>query len=130
MQRKILEFQLLSAGLEQIEAREKEILNAKQEIEISLNALKDIKGLKEDKEVLINFGGGNFVKGTLHPPKKVLVEIGAGVVVEKDTEKAIEVMKERSKNIDKALEKIVSEKENILRRLEELRQEIEKSREG
>ncbi len=130
IQKKILEFQLLSAGLEQIEEREKEVLNAKQEIETSLSALKEVERLTQEKEILINLGAGNFVKGILHPPKKVLTSLGAGVIVEKDIKKAIELMEERAKNMGKALEKIVSEKEAVLRRLDELREEIEKAREN
>lgn len=125
IEKKLMEFQILKAGYEQLETKERELIEAKMEIEISLNALKDVSSLKNEVDVFVNFGAGNYIKGKIFSPEKILVGIGAGIVVEKSTEEAIKLMEERIKSIDDAIDQIRGEKEKIAMRLETLREEIE-----
>ena len=127
LEKKIMEFQVLRAGYEQLESKEKELLEAKMEVEMSLNALKEVSLLKKEGEVFINFGAGNYVRGSIKQVDKVLVGLGAGVVVEKSLEEALDIMEKRLKNIDNAIEQIRSEREIVLTKLESLRKDIESS---
>ena len=128
IEKKLMEFQILKAGYEQLEAKEKELLETKMEIEISISAIKEVSSLENSADVFVNFGAGNYIKGKIYAPEKILVSIGAGVVVEKSAEEAIKLMEERLKSIDDALDQIRNEREKIALKLEALREEIESGR--
>ncbi len=125
LEKKIMEFQFLRSGLEQLELKEREVTEAKLEIETALNSIKELKNLKSKKDALINFGAGTYVKGEIKPSNKILVRIGAGVVVEKGLEDAINIMEERLKNMENTLKRIRDEKEKVIISLELLKEDIE-----
>ncbi len=125
-QEKVLRYQILKQSLEEIGKREKDILLAIEEVENSKESLKEIKELKEEKDSFVNFGSGIFVKGKIYPVEKVLVDAGAGVVVEKSVEEAEEILEKRKENLEKALKKIEEDKSKILKDLEALGRELGK----
>ncbi|KAL2269746.1 hypothetical protein VTJ83DRAFT_1930 [Remersonia thermophila] len=83
---------------------------------------------EKDKSVLVPLTNSLYVKGKLSDPDRVLVDVGTGFYVEKDTASAAEFyeskIKELASNIQ-GLEGIVQAKTNNLRVVEEvLRQKV------
>ncbi len=128
LQKLIVEYQLLQAALEETEKKEKEILQGKAEIELACETISQISGLEEEREILIPLGAGNYVSGYLKQVNSVFVNIGAGVVVEKDVEKVEKILEERKKNLEEALKKLEKEKTKITEKLEEIARKIEQER--
>ncbi|KAL2153953.1 hypothetical protein VTH82DRAFT_2629 [Thermothelomyces myriococcoides] len=84
--------------------------------------------LDKDKSVLVPLTNSLYVKGRIADPNRVLVDVGTGYYVEKDTKSAAEFyeakVKELAGNIQ-GLEGIVQAKTNNLRLVEEvLRQKV------
>jgi prefoldin alpha subunit len=83
-------------------------------------ALDAIKGLGDKKvgEVLTQVGGGAMLRSS--PPKvdKVLVSVGADVVLEKPHEEALAIIEERTKEVERSILSIVGQRDEIKQRLE------------
>ncbi|MDR2855411.1 MAG: prefoldin subunit alpha [Methanomicrobiales archaeon] len=81
----------------------------------------------EDGEVLMVIGGGASMRFRVIDPDSVLMTIGAGIVVEKGNEAAVDYLKERitemeasSKNLTEILTRIDTQMGDISKRLEQL----------
>ncbi len=57
--------------------------------------LENIEKEKENAEMLVPIGGGNYISVKLANPDKVVVGMGAGVSIEKTLPEAKAVVKER-----------------------------------
>src|SRR5215212_3372256 len=73
-------------------------------LEESHNSFEAIKNLSHDKDnsSLIPLGIGIYVKSTIYPIKKVLVNVGGGVVIEKKNEDAVNFIEQRIKEFETA----------------------------
>ena len=74
---------------------------------------------------LMGLGAGTFTAVSLRDRNKILVEVGAGVFVEKSAEETVETMDERRKRIEGILEKLGTSMEAVSRRLEALEEKAE-----
>lgn len=106
---------------------------ALQNIENEINRSEEaIKNLKEKTISLFTLGSGVFVSGEVKDANKVLVNVGAGIVVEKSIDEALEFFKERKKEIAEAKEELLKEIGAISERLKgidkEAREIFEKER--
>jgi prefoldin alpha subunit len=86
----------------------------------SRSSLDTVKGLDSSSsdEVLIPVGAGVLIRAI--PPKidKVLVNIGANVVVEKSKDDATKMMEERANQVEQDIVAIASQRSQIAQRLE------------
>ena len=79
----------------------------------------------EETTVLLQIGGGVSVRAKVLEPEKVLVAIGAEVVIERTNREAVDFLKERimemeasSKKVSGTLEKLRAQMNEITKRLE------------
>ena len=68
--------------------------------------LENLKKRDKDLEVLLPIGGGTFIDASAKKSSKVLVDIGSGLVSEKNYDDAIKKIDERVKNLEKTQEKL------------------------
>jgi len=63
---------------------------------------------KQDKnsDILMPIGGGAFIEGNTKNSKKFLIDIGAGYVVEKETNDALKKIEERIKELNENIERL------------------------
>lgn len=109
----------------EILARQMDIL-ARQRIEASaaIEALKELCSM-EEPVVLVPLGGGATVRAKILDPEKVLVNIGADVIVQKSGDQTREYLEDRIREIE-ALEKKVGESlQNIRAQVQEIARRIE-----
>jgi prefoldin, archaeal alpha subunit/eukaryotic subunit 5 len=78
-----------------------------------------------DSTVLLQIGGGVSVRARVEEPDKILVNIGADVIVERSNSDAVEYLKDRitemeasGKKVAEALDRIRTQMNEIARRLE------------
>ncbi len=90
----------------------------------SRSALEALKGLGEEPagEVLMQIGGGAMLRGPPPTSDRVLVNIGASVVVEKPKEDAVALLENRSRQMETTIISIVKQRNEIAERLESDRQ--------
>jgi prefoldin alpha subunit len=90
-------------------------------------AIETLEGMiaSDDGTVLLQIGGGVSVRAKVVEPDKVLIAIGAEVVVERSNQDAIEYLKERiiemeasQKKVSETLDKLRSQMNEISKRLE------------
>jgi prefoldin alpha subunit len=81
-------------------------------------ALESIKGLDgKSPEVLTQIGGGAMLRSPPPSTDKVLLNIGANVVIEKSKEEAVAMLEERSRDVEKTIVTLVRERNEIAERL-------------
>jgi prefoldin alpha subunit len=83
------------------------------------SALDAIKGLGDNPspEVLTQIGGGAMLRSPPPSTDKVLVNIGASIVIEKDRDEAVALLEERTRDYEKTLVSILGQRNQIAERL-------------
>ena len=109
-----------AAGLDQ---KEEAILNFLREAIASIDA---IRGMTENPqaESLIPVGLGTYIKANIVGDSKVLIDVGAGITMEKDHDSAINHLESRIKELQVALNETATQKHEAMMRLEQLKQHM------
>uniref|UniRef100_A0A7C3VG14 Prefoldin subunit alpha n=2 Tax=Archaeoglobus fulgidus TaxID=2234 RepID=A0A7C3VG14_ARCFL len=129
IQEKIATLQILQEEAEAIQRRIMELEILENEYRKTLETLEFFKSIDSDVEALMNLGGGIFAYVDVKNSKKMLVDIGSGVVVEREVEEAIEFIKKRIGRIEENQEKMTSMLQQILAQIQRIQQEIAKQQE-
>ena len=77
------------------------------------HTLENLKKTDKDLEILLPIGGGTFIDASAKKSSKVLVDIGSGLVSEKNYDDAIKKIDERVKNLEKTQEKLAQMIEQV-----------------
>jgi len=122
-QQLLYQMQMLEAYLGDLVQRESTLVSILRE---AISAIVSIKSLKDnpDSDTLIPLGMGAFVKSQISSNEKIVLNIGAGVAVEKNLDSAINFLESRIKEIEVALQEAAAKKQDAAKRLEQGKQEI------
>jgi prefoldin alpha subunit len=88
--------------------------------------VENLEKLEKETEMIIPLGGGAFINAKPNNCSKVLVDIGAGYVTEKNYEDAVKKIDERIKMLEKTQERIQSMMEQLEAEANELSQKAQK----
>ncbi|MHA1345383.1 MAG: prefoldin subunit alpha [Candidatus Heimdallarchaeaceae archaeon] len=98
-----------------------EILNSYySEIQTSEQTLMELKGAKNDQQMLLPIGAGNFIYTTIKNAEKVIVTIGAGIHSEKSLDDAIDGVKKKKSEVENQLTQIKASYNEVIERLSEI----------
>jgi len=111
VEEKVAELQQLQREFELLQRRILELEILANEYRRAISTLEFLKSSEGVVNALISLGGGVFGYVDFKETKKFLVNVGAGIVVEKDAEKALEFIKKKLEEVEKAS----SEATNALR---------------
>lgn len=119
----LYQMQVLESYAASLEQKEAAIMNFLREAMASIDS---IKGISQNPQAdsLIPVGLGTYVKAKISEDPKVLLNIGAGIVVEKDHDSAINHLESRIKELQVALNDTVAQKHEALMRLEQLKEQM------
>ncbi|HWP78602.1 MAG TPA: prefoldin subunit alpha [Candidatus Nitrosotenuis sp.] len=119
----LYQMQVLESYVASLEQKEAAIMNFLREAMASIDS---IKGISQNPQAdsLIPVGLGTYVKAKISEDPKVLLNIGAGIVVEKDHDSAINHLESRIKELQVALNDTVAQKHEALMRLEQLKEQM------
>ena len=117
------ETKLLEAYYNDILAKESVLHRLYEE---SHNSYDGLMGLSQESETvsLVPLGVGVYVKSAIYPVERVLVNIGAGVVVEKKKDDAINFVEQRIKEFELATTQLSSQKQQISHRMMEIQNTV------
>jgi prefoldin alpha subunit len=89
-------------------------------------AIESIKSLsqKPDSETLVSVGLGTFVKAKISSSDKLVLNIGAGISLEKDSASAINYLEARIKEIEVAIQDTSAKKYEAATQLEQGKHQI------
>jgi prefoldin alpha subunit len=104
LQEKIVAYRLLESRLDGLIKQRDLLISKLAEMQTTLNSIDEIE--KSEEEVLFPLGSEAYSFGKVVDKKKMIVEIGANVALEKTPEEGKEILKKRMEEIEKALNSI------------------------
>ena len=123
-QQLLYQMQMLEGYLSELSQKEATIVSVIREASSAIHSLKTIDN-KTDNETLTPVGLGTFVKTKVVPNEKLILNIGAGIAVEKDKDSAINFLELRLKEMQVALQETSNQKQQISASLEQGKQQME-----
>lgn len=111
----LVEIRVLESSYNQFTARQNLLERALLESRAALDAIKGLTGVPT--EVLTQIGGGALLRSQPPSTDRVLVSIGANVVVEKPRDEAVAILEERSREFEKTIMSIIGQRNEIAERL-------------
>ncbi len=119
----LYQMQILESYAASLDQKEEAIIAIIREAVASIDSIRGIQN--KESPALIPVGHGAYVRAVMEGNQKVLLEVGSGVVVEKDHESAINYLEMRIKEMQVALNETAAQKHQTMMRLEQLKQEMD-----
>ena len=123
-QQLLYQMQMLEGYLSELSQKETTIVSVIREASSAIQSLKTIDN-KTDNETLTPVGLGTFIKTKVVPNEKLILNIGAGIAVEKDKDSTINFLELRLKEMQVALQETSNQKQQISASLEQGKQQME-----
>jgi len=123
LQEKIMTFRVLQSKLENLIKQRDFLSNKLFEIENTLESIKDLLGSKD--KTLFSLGSEAYIFGKVENMEKMILEIGAGIAVEKNIDEGKEILNKRKEEMDKIMLDIQREIGRASSLMEQLSPEIE-----
>jgi len=79
----------------------------------------------EDGTVLLQIGGGTSVRARILDPEKILIAIGAEVVVERSNKEAVDYLKERLIEMEASQKKVAETLDRLRAQMNEINKRLE-----
>ena len=123
-QQLLYQMQMMEGYLSELTQKEGTIMSIIREASSAIQSLKTID-TKTDNETLVPVGLGTFIKTKVVPNEKLILNIGAGIAIEKDKDSAINFLELRLKEMQVALQETSNQKQQISASLEQGKQQME-----
>ena len=123
VQQLMQQMQMLETYFSDLSQRERTFLNVLQEATAAIESIKSLNQ-KSDSDTLIPIGMGTYIPTKISSNNKIILNIGAGVAVEKDFPSTINYLEARIKEIEIALQDTAAKKQDAATRLEQGREQI------
>lgn len=102
---KYMEFQTIQQQLQQLTEHVEQMNQQAAELEISINAIKELEKTPLNNEFLAPLANGIFVKGELKNNSNLIVNVGSNVTVERTPKEVIELLhKQRVEVVERTAE--------------------------
>lgn len=111
------QMQMLETYFTDLLQREGTLLNVLRE---AISAIESIKSLRQkpNSDTLVPIGMGTYVQTKILSDNKIVLNIGAGIAVEKTYDSTINYLEARIKEIEIALQDTSAKKQEVIARLE------------
>ncbi|HJT84398.1 MAG TPA: prefoldin subunit alpha [Nitrososphaeraceae archaeon] len=113
----------LELYLNEVIEREATVTKLIEEARLASYALQNIS-LDKENEALMPIGVGVFLKTNIPSIDKLLVNIGAGVTIEKNREDTLNYIESRIKEFELGLHQLTEQKKQITSQLEQIQQQV------
>lgn len=126
LQIKVVQLKYLEDYFQDLLARENLLVSSYNDIE---NAEETVNELSKRKgfETLVYIGGGMYIAGSINATDKVLVNVGANVILEKKLNEALAFIQGKKEEIKRILNDINQQKQQTALAIQRLREDVEKS---
>jgi len=119
-----VQLKLLEDYFEDLSGRESILMRLYREDRASLTSMTALKDAKS-ADLLVPIGGGAQLPVSYTGGGKLVVDVGAGVYLEKTPEEAISFLTSRVKEVEDTLGKISSQKREVAERLQVYQQQLD-----
>jgi len=127
-QEKVLAYRILESRINALSQQRDLLTNKMFEIQTTLNSIDELE--KSDEDIIFPVGSESYAYGKISDKGKMIVEIGAGVAMEKTFEEARSILKGRMADMDKALTTLERNMQEAGESLEILEPEIQRMAEA
>ena len=117
------QMQMLETYFKDLSQREVTLYSVLREASAAIDSIKSL-GEKSSSESLIPIGMGTFVKTRISSEDKIVLNIGAGVSMEKNSKEAINYLEARIKEIEIAIQDTSAKKQEAAAQLEQGKNQI------
>jgi len=117
------QMQMLETYFTDLSQREGTLYSVLREAVAAIESIKSLN-LKPTSEVLVPVGMGSFVKTTISSSDNIVLNIGAGVSLEKNSSSAINYLEARIKEIEVAIQDNTAKKQDAAAKLEQGKKQI------
>ena len=96
----------------------------------ALHAVEALEKAEEGKEILVPIGSGSFIHGKLASKEKVVLNVGAGVSIEKTAAEAREILLVRKAEVlegSRKLNEVLAKIDQEIQRIQAIMQKFEES---
>jgi prefoldin alpha subunit len=114
---------ILEAYMNDIMTRQVTVSKLMEEAHLASNTIQNITS-ESDVESLMPIGIGVYVKTTVPPIKKLLINLDAGVAIEKSREGALNYVETRIKEYEVAARQLEAQRQEITMRINQLQSQI------
>jgi len=114
---------ILEAYMNDIMTRQVTVSKLMEEAHLASNTIQNITS-ESDVESLMPIGIGVYVKTTVPPIKKLLINLDAGVAIEKNREDALNYVETRIKEYEVASRQLEAQRQEITMRINQLQSQI------
>ena len=114
---------VLEAYLNDNISRQATVTRLLEEARLASNAIENVP-TDSEVESFMPVGIGVYIKALVPPVKKLLINIGADVTIEKSKEDSINYIESKIKEFEVALRQLVSQKEQISMRMEQIQAQV------
>ena len=117
------QMQMLETYFSDLSQRENTFMSVLREATAAIDSIKSLTQ-KSESETLMPIGMGTYIPTKISSNNKIIMNIGAGVAVEKDFPSAINYLEARIKEIEVALQDNAAKKQDAASRLEQGKAQI------
>lgn len=114
---------MLEAYMNEVTGRQAAVARLLEEARIASATIQGVSADAES-ETLMPVGVGVYVKTTVPPIKKLVVNLGSGVAIEKSRDDALNFVEARIKEYEVALRQLEGQRQEIAMRMEQMQQQI------
>ena len=114
---------ILEAYMNDIMTRQVTVSKLMEEAHLASNTIQNITS-ESDVESLMPIGIGVYVKTTIPPIEKLLINLDAGVAIEKNREDALNYVESRIKEYEVAARQLEAQRQEIAMRINQLQSQI------
>ncbi|MFL6490433.1 MAG: prefoldin subunit alpha [Nitrososphaera sp.] len=114
---------ILEAYMNDVMTRQVTVSKLLEEAHMASNTIQNITS-ESDVESLMPIGIGVYVKTNVPPIKKLLINLDAGVAIEKNREDALNYVETRIKEYEVAARQLESQRQEIATRINQLQSQI------
>ena len=123
-QQMLQQMQMLENMYAEMSQKENSIKNIMRDADSAIKSIKEIKA-NPDSENLVPVGMGTFIKTKTIPNEKIVVNVGAGVAIEKDHDSALSYLESKIKELEVALQETNAQRQQIAANLEQGKQQMQ-----
>jgi len=122
-QQLMYQMQMLESYYAELTQKDNTLMSVLRDTKSAIDSLKEMSEKKE-YSTLVPLGMGTFVKSKISSEDKIVLNVGAGIAIEKDKSSAINFLESRIKEIEVALQESMGQKQNIAAQLEQGKAEM------
>jgi len=126
LKQKYYELQMIQENLKQLKQQAEALEEQGNDLNAALKAVIDIEKAKTGEEIMVPISSGIFIKAGIKEQKNMLVNVGANVLVKKDSEKVKELLKDRIKTVQEYQKETAANMQTLAKRAVVLDTELKK----